>query len=530
MKNKKNRTICVVLVMSLLSGIFFLSEESRVHTIGEKEIYIVLDLNDHWAKNHVVDLIRRGYVRGYEVGAGYEIRPDNKITRAEFVSALVGVTGFKKRAEDVKIFNDVNENDWYKKNIDIASSNGLIEGNPDQTFNPNEPIKRAEIVSIIVNLNGWTKGSITKNTMPFTDVAQDKWYTDIILTYRENWNLAGYPDGTFRPENFSTRAEAFVLIAFVLENLPEVEKRELEKDVIVEEPNVLKEESLDYDGFSSQERLLTVGKSGFKESFLNDIRESKKIINLLVNSSNEEIKNIFGLDLIRKSQTLRVAYQDTLEPGVDGDYNDFIVDITINEFFNDGILRALYVYFHPKARGASYEHQLYIELKDVYRQSENGDIAITWNKSNEGDISVSLDKNYDNQEPLVVFESTKDALSPLLGFATNTVRGREKQVPNNTAGVFIILNNEQNKKEERTLPDIPNYSPLLSLVSQDKRVAVYEVEPILVSGYPHGFVVPTTWRWMAETINIKEAYPDFFQTEDWYENIFDESKLYTEND
>ena len=47
--------------------------------------------------------------------------------------------------------------DWFKETIDIASSNGIVEGYLDGTFKPNAPITRAEIAAIMADLNNWDK-------------------------------------------------------------------------------------------------------------------------------------------------------------------------------------------------------------------------------------------------------------------------------------------------------------------------------------------------------------------------------------
>ncbi|WP_346042407.1 S-layer homology domain-containing protein, partial [Paraclostridium tenue] len=66
------------------------------------------DISTHWAKKEINQFISSGYVNGYEDGT---FRPDNSITRAEFVKLVNKYFGFNNK-EDIK-FSDINTNDWY---------------------------------------------------------------------------------------------------------------------------------------------------------------------------------------------------------------------------------------------------------------------------------------------------------------------------------------------------------------------------------------------------------------------------------
>jgi len=113
-----------------------------------------------------------GVIMGDE--AGY-FRPAGQITRAEFAAIIVRFHGVSGSA--INDFDDVDEH-WAERYIATASQNGWITGFPDNTFAPNQPITRAEAVTLInralgrrVNATG-----LLQELLPnFTDLTQSHW-------------------------------------------------------------------------------------------------------------------------------------------------------------------------------------------------------------------------------------------------------------------------------------------------------------------------------------------------------------------
>ncbi|WP_196344317.1 S-layer homology domain-containing protein, partial [Paraclostridium sordellii] len=105
------------------------------------------DIYGHWAKKEINQFISSGYVNGYEDGT---FRPDNSITRAEFVKLVNKYFGFNNK-ENIK-FSDINANDWYYNDVCIASKAGYINGYEDKTFKPNKTITREEVSKILVSI------------------------------------------------------------------------------------------------------------------------------------------------------------------------------------------------------------------------------------------------------------------------------------------------------------------------------------------------------------------------------------------
>jgi parallel beta-helix repeat protein len=107
-------------------------------------------------------------------------------------------------------FRDVPEGYWAKAYIEALAAKNIIAGFPDGTFKPNEPVTRAQFATIVTKaLNPPMK----RAGINFRDVASNFWaYGAIQSAYRSQF-LAGYPDGTFKPQQQIPRVQALVSLA-----------------------------------------------------------------------------------------------------------------------------------------------------------------------------------------------------------------------------------------------------------------------------------------------------------------------------
>ncbi len=92
---------------------------------------------------------------------------------------------------------------------------GIIEGYPDGTFKPSDPINRAELIKIIMSAENITPDTMDEECFP--DLVKGEWYTPYVCTAKENGWISGYPDGTYKPSNFINKAEAFKIITNILD-------------------------------------------------------------------------------------------------------------------------------------------------------------------------------------------------------------------------------------------------------------------------------------------------------------------------
>lgn len=98
---------------------------------------------------------------------------------------------------------------WAESVITQWQSKGLIQGYEDGTFKPGNTITRAEFVTLMNNAKGfWSEGSIN-----FSDVKNGSWFYSAVARAVAAGYVKGYSDGSFKPNDTITRAEAAVMIA-----------------------------------------------------------------------------------------------------------------------------------------------------------------------------------------------------------------------------------------------------------------------------------------------------------------------------
>ncbi|NLT48516.1 MAG: S-layer homology domain-containing protein [Clostridiales bacterium] len=101
---------------------------------------------------------------------------------------------------------------WAEKTIRYFMDKGTIAGYPDGSFKPDNYITRAEFVTIINNYFNLME----TQDIPFSDVPEGSWYkVQIQKAFKEGY-VAGYNDNSFRPDAYLTRQECAVIFAKLL--------------------------------------------------------------------------------------------------------------------------------------------------------------------------------------------------------------------------------------------------------------------------------------------------------------------------
>ena len=170
-----------------------------------------VDLNGHWAFHAVEELFCRGVVEGRSY---YYYEPFEKVTRAEFVKMALLNAGEDPYEYEGKTepYKDVREDDWFHIYIVAGYELGLIHYN--EYFRPNDPINRAEAVTMLVR---HADAVASENHTDYKDVDLNMWYSVYIHAATNYGVVEGYPDSTFRPGNDVTRDEAAVMVSNAFE-------------------------------------------------------------------------------------------------------------------------------------------------------------------------------------------------------------------------------------------------------------------------------------------------------------------------
>ncbi|TAE56868.1 MAG: DUF1565 domain-containing protein [Nostocales cyanobacterium] len=107
-------------------------------------------------------------------------------------------------------FRDVPTGYWAKTYIEALAAQNIIAGFPDGTFRPNEPVTRAQFAAIITKA---LTPPVKRPAIQFRDVQSNFWaYAAIQEAYKSQF-VAGYPDGTFQPQQQIPRVQALVALA-----------------------------------------------------------------------------------------------------------------------------------------------------------------------------------------------------------------------------------------------------------------------------------------------------------------------------
>ena len=106
-------------------------------------------------------------------------------------------------------FDDVSKNDWFYDDVEYVYESGLMQGVRTRTFEPNAPITRGMIVTILYRMEGWPAVS---GSCVFQDVAPGSYYESAILWAAAQGIVKGYDDTHFGPDDSITREQLAAIL------------------------------------------------------------------------------------------------------------------------------------------------------------------------------------------------------------------------------------------------------------------------------------------------------------------------------
>ncbi|MGL5830883.1 MAG: S-layer homology domain-containing protein [Candidatus Altimarinota bacterium] len=126
------------------------------------------------------------------------------------LSAILLMLPVLASAQSAESFTDVSANNKNTRAIGWLKTNGVIAGYEDGSFKPENSINRAELMKILVEGMGMTPDADTYKNC-FSDVKED-WYAKYVCYAQSQGWVEGYPDGTFKPAQNVNDAEALKMI------------------------------------------------------------------------------------------------------------------------------------------------------------------------------------------------------------------------------------------------------------------------------------------------------------------------------
>lgn len=176
-----------------------------------------------WAKEAIEYLCENGVMTGDGDGS---FRPGDTIKREELVKILIAAFNKGKTENASTSFADVMD-EWYKPYVETAYAKGIIKGKSETEFGIGEAITREDASVMIVRTaeayyKTFNKGQTLVDIPDFDSVAEYAKESVDMLTRAKI--ISGFEDGTFRPAQSVTRAEAAKMIYNCIMNLNPVVK------------------------------------------------------------------------------------------------------------------------------------------------------------------------------------------------------------------------------------------------------------------------------------------------------------------
>ena len=156
------------------------------------------------------------FFQGYPDGS---FGPARSITRAEVAAVAPRIAGLSDPAPATPTFADTGADHWAYRHVEAATKSGYMQGYPDGRFRPDQAITRAEFVAVLLRLRT-VPAVLPGGSTPFSDVAPEYWGAAVLITANAIGVVAGYPDGLFQPDASIRRDEAAAVLARALGHGP----------------------------------------------------------------------------------------------------------------------------------------------------------------------------------------------------------------------------------------------------------------------------------------------------------------------
>jgi len=216
----RSKWLIFVMVFTLLLGgssIAAAAENTNL-IVGDNNTVVFIDVGKEWqwAQESIYYFAEQGIVNG--VGDG-RFAPGEKVTREQFAKMLVLTFSAQLSMPAEPTFADVPKEKWSYPYIETAKEFLTGYANPfggKMSFQPTMAATREDIAVALVRMMGLTDkdardpgyarrvfndaGDISPGLVPYISIAAERGL------------IAGYPDGTFRPNQSITRAETVVLL------------------------------------------------------------------------------------------------------------------------------------------------------------------------------------------------------------------------------------------------------------------------------------------------------------------------------
>lgn len=177
------------------------------------------DVHNHWAIGYIQMLSSRGVFEGVEEQI---FAPDEKVTRAMFVTALARLDGVDLSSFKSANFKDVHDDSWYFSSVAWASVNNIVLGLDDGTFAPSSNITREQAVVILSKYLNYKDFNLQENNtnLVFVDEAEiSSWALSDVYKFNRLNIISGRGENLFDPKENASRAEVSVIFSNLIKSV-----------------------------------------------------------------------------------------------------------------------------------------------------------------------------------------------------------------------------------------------------------------------------------------------------------------------
>ncbi|GBR75640.1 protein S-layer homology domain [Candidatus Termititenax persephonae] len=173
------------------------------------------DIQNHWARAEIEYLATLGYIQAYESGA---YAPDNGISRAELATLLVRarqMSTAQYSAYTTSSFLDVPKGYWALGYIEAAANSGIVEGYPNRTYKPTNPVTRVEAAALFIRFANIPPAD--GRAAADIDVGDRHWGRGIVSAFKSSGLMPDQwkSEQRFQPNRAITRGEVAAILARV---------------------------------------------------------------------------------------------------------------------------------------------------------------------------------------------------------------------------------------------------------------------------------------------------------------------------
>ena len=171
--------------------------------------------NSHWAYDSISKLSNLKIVSGNPDGS---FRPNDAVTRAEFLKILVTAFQDDISVDADKSFEDVAKDDWYYECVNKAYSAGIVTGDADGKIRPDDKMTREEMAALIFRTLKLTeKDTANIENVSINDMDEvSEWAKEAVTALYTKGILKGNELGNFAPKDNTTRAETCAVVERLL--------------------------------------------------------------------------------------------------------------------------------------------------------------------------------------------------------------------------------------------------------------------------------------------------------------------------